>query len=76
MYSIKRWIDVIGVWCYFSQPRYSEAFQFYKAVFLSCSRIKATLTSHMDFRKYPMDVQTLRLQIGACKYKVITDIFD
>lgn len=47
-----------------------------RSFFLSCSRIKATLTSHMDFRKYPMDVQTLRLQIGACKYKVITDIFD
>ncbi|XP_078353528.1 gamma-aminobutyric acid receptor subunit gamma-1-like isoform X2 [Oculina patagonica] len=30
--------------------------------------IKATLTSHMDFKSYPMDVQTLRLQIAAYSY--------
>lgn len=30
--------------------------------------IKATLTSHMDFSKYPMDVQTLKLQIAAYSY--------
>ncbi|KAK2569732.1 hypothetical protein P5673_005570 [Acropora cervicornis] len=32
-------------------------------------KIKATLTSHMEFHRYPMDVQTLRLQIAGCKNK-------
>ncbi|XP_068727410.1 gamma-aminobutyric acid receptor subunit alpha-5-like [Montipora capricornis] len=30
--------------------------------------IKATLTSHMEFHRYPMDTQTLRLQIAAYSY--------
>ncbi|XP_066015169.1 gamma-aminobutyric acid receptor subunit rho-2 isoform X1 [Pocillopora verrucosa] len=30
--------------------------------------IKATLTSHMDFKSYPMDVQTLRVQFAAYSY--------
>ncbi|CAH3116662.1 unnamed protein product [Pocillopora meandrina] len=33
--------------------------------------IKATLTSHMDFKSYPMDVQTLRVQFAACMYENI-----
>ena len=42
-------------------------------VFISINdpRIKATLTSHMDFQRYPMDVQTLRIQIAACKYNTL-----
>ena len=60
----------------FPRPRFREALRFYKVFFLSCSRIKATLTSHMDFIKYPMDVQTLRLQIAACMYRIITDTFN
>ncbi|XP_068677057.1 gamma-aminobutyric acid receptor subunit alpha-5-like [Montipora foliosa] len=36
-------------------------------IFLS-EWIKATLTSHMDFHRYPMDVQTLILQISGYSY--------
>ncbi|XP_068726599.1 gamma-aminobutyric acid receptor subunit gamma-1-like [Montipora capricornis] len=36
-------------------------------IFLS-EWIKATLTSHMDFHRYPMDVQTLILQIAGYSY--------
>ena len=31
-------------------------------------RIKGTLSSHMEFYSYPMDVQTLRLQFAACVF--------
>ena len=37
----------------------------------SCFRVKATLTSHMDLHNFPMDVQTLRIQIAACMYNNI-----
>ena len=31
-------------------------------------RIKGTLSSHMEFHSYPMDVQTLRIQFAACVF--------
>ncbi|XP_067026321.1 glycine receptor subunit alpha-3-like isoform X1 [Acropora muricata] len=36
-------------------------------IFLS-EWIKATLTTHMEFHRYPMDVQTLRMQIAGYSY--------